>query len=143
MPQTSSSGMSHLHVATAFHFLILTFIPFAESGVGVAAVVLLLLCVVTGCALLQLPKARFPSKLHLQRTQGFTIPRDIALIYHNFWVRLHIQPEQHSNPTRPSIYHQHPGCCLFVFILRFFLDTVTPILPHSCLKPITPSQLHP
>ncbi len=26
MPQTSSSGMSHRQVATAFHFLILTFI---------------------------------------------------------------------------------------------------------------------
>jgi hypothetical protein len=26
IPQTSSSGISHLHVATAFHFLIVTFI---------------------------------------------------------------------------------------------------------------------
>jgi hypothetical protein len=31
MPQTSSSGISHRHVATAFHFVILTFISLAAE----------------------------------------------------------------------------------------------------------------
>ena len=33
MPQTSSSGISHRHVATAFHFLILTFILIASPSI--------------------------------------------------------------------------------------------------------------